>query len=71
MGADITTVAVDVFRTGWDRDEPGLSPSTVSAADFGLLYSVAVDGQVHAQPIVYNDVLVIATENNNVYGSMR
>jgi hypothetical protein len=42
MGADVTTVAVDAFRTGWDRDEPGLSPSMVSAADFGLLYSVAV-----------------------------
>ncbi|MGH3865124.1 MAG: choice-of-anchor D domain-containing protein [Pseudonocardiaceae bacterium] len=68
MSADITTVAVDVLRTGWDQNEPGLSPSTVGAADFGLLYRVAVDGQVYAQPLVYNGTLVVATENNNVYG---
>jgi hypothetical protein len=68
MSADVTMVAVDVLRTGWNPSEPGLSPSAVGAADFGLLYNVAVDGQVYAQPIVYNGVLVIATENNNVYG---
>jgi outer membrane protein assembly factor BamB len=66
--ADDTTAGHDTLRTGWDNNEPGLVPSQVSAADFGQLFSASVDGQVYAQPIVANGMVVVATENNKVYG---
>jgi hypothetical protein len=47
-----TTVSVDNARTGWDRDEPGLSPADVSDPSFGQIFSTTVDGQVFAQPLV-------------------
>ena len=66
--ADDTTVSYDTLRTGWDPNEPALTPSSVSASDFGQLFSTAVDGQVYAQPISAGGTLVVGTENNNIYG---
>jgi len=66
--ADVTTVSHDTLRTGWDPDEPNLSPAAVSASDFGQLFSANVDGQVNAQPVVAQGTLTAATENNKVYG---
>lgn len=66
--ADNTTISYDNLRTGWDPNEPGLSPSAVSASDFGQLFSTPVDGQVYAQPVSVGGTLVAVTENNNVYG---
>ncbi|WP_191334840.1 choice-of-anchor D domain-containing protein [Amycolatopsis acidiphila] len=66
--ADDSTSAHNTLRTGWDDDEAGLVPSQVSAADFGQLFSANVNGQVYAQPVVANGVVVAATENNEVYG---
>jgi hypothetical protein len=66
--AAAATVSVDNLRTGWDPNEPGLSPSSVSASDFGQMFSTAVNGQIYAEPIVANGTLVVATENNNIYG---
>ena len=39
--ADDVTVSYDRLRTGWDPNEPTLSPSDVSAADFGQLFATA------------------------------
>ncbi|NUT20972.1 MAG: choice-of-anchor D domain-containing protein [Hamadaea sp.] len=66
--ADVTTGAVDNLRTGWDSDEAGLTPAQVSSSDFGQQFSTAVDGQVYAQPLVYGGLVIVATENNKVYG---
>ncbi|MDQ1726084.1 MAG: hypothetical protein QOK14_129, partial [Frankiaceae bacterium] len=66
--ADDTTVSYDTLRTGWDPNESGLAPSAVSAADFGKLFSTSVNGQVYAQPVVVNGTLIVATENNYIYG---
>src|SRR4051794_6704588 len=66
--ADETTASVDVLRTGWDQNEPGLAPSAVSAADFGQLFSTPVNGQVYAQPIVIAGTVIAVTENNWIYG---
>ena len=66
--ADNTTISYDTLRTGWDRNEPGLAPSSVAAKDFGQQFSTAVNGQVYAQPIVAGGNVVVATENNNIYG---
>lgn len=58
----------DDLRTGWYPDQPSLTPQLVSGGTFGQLWSAAVDGQVYAQPLLANGVLLVATENNKVYG---
>ena len=67
--ADATTVSVDTYRTGWDRNEPGLTPAQVSSSDFGQQFSTAVDWQVYAQPVVFGGTVVVVTETNHVYGT--
>lgn len=66
--ADVTTVSSDTYRTGWDQNEPGLTPAQVSSSDFGQQFSTAVDGQVYAQPVIIGSTVVVATETNHVYG---
>src|SRR4051812_398469 len=68
VGASVTTVSTDPLRTGWDRDEPGLGPGSVTDGGFGQLFRTPVDGQVYAQPVVWGDVVLVATEQNQVYG---
>lgn len=66
--ADLQTAGVDNYRTGWDHNEPNLAPSTVSGSNFGQLFATKVDGQVYAQPLVIGSTVVVATENDMVYG---
>ena len=66
--ADAETVSVDPLRTAWDPHEPGLAPSQVSSSDFGQQFSATVDGQVYAQPVVAGPTVIVATENDKVYG---
>jgi len=66
--ADDLTASLDSLRTGWDPNEPGLSPSVVAGGTFGRVYSTAVNGQVYAQPLVVGSTLIVATENDWVYG---
>jgi outer membrane protein assembly factor BamB len=70
MGLSTTSVTQggDELRSSWYSDEPNLSPSIVGGSSFGQLFSTAVDGQVYAQPLVWNGTLLIATETNHVYG---
>ncbi|HEU4702435.1 MAG TPA: choice-of-anchor D domain-containing protein [Conexibacter sp.] len=58
----------DDLRTGWHPDQSSLTPQLVSGGTFGQLWSTAVDGQVYAQPLLANGTLLVATENNKVYG---
>lgn len=62
------TYGGDAARTGWYSSQPRLSPGIVAGGTFGKLFSTPVDGQVYAQPLVANGVLVAATETNHVYG---
>ncbi|MGC0313798.1 choice-of-anchor D domain-containing protein [Kitasatospora acidiphila] len=66
--ADSNTISVDNYRTGWDQNEPGLTPAQVSSSDFGQQFSSAVDGQVYAAPVVLGSTVIVATETNHVYG---
>ncbi|WP_427133829.1 choice-of-anchor D domain-containing protein [Pseudarthrobacter sp. S9] len=66
--ADVGTIAHTSLRTGWDSNEPTLSPSSVASSNFGKLFSAPVDGQVYAQPLVVGGTVIAATENNAVYG---
>lgn len=58
----------DDLRTGWHPDQSSLTPQLVSGGTFGQLWSAAVDGQVYAEPLLANGTLLVATENNKVYG---
>ena len=63
------TRGADTSRTNWYSNQPNLSPATVSDPNgFGPMFQTALDGQIMAQPLVANGVLVVATENNHVYG---
>jgi len=58
----------DDLRTGWYPDQSSLTPQLVSGGTFGQLWNATVDGQVYAQPLLANGTLLVATENNKVYG---
>ena len=62
------TYGGDNQRTGWYPDQPGLAPSTVAGPWFGELFRTDVTGQVYAQPLVWNGLVLVVTETNDVYG---
>lgn len=66
--ADEVTVSQDSLRTGWDPSEPGLSPAVVAGGHFGPVFATPVNGQVYAQPLVIGSTVIVATENDWVYG---
>ncbi|MGF7183261.1 RICIN domain-containing protein [Tunturiibacter psychrotolerans] len=66
----------DNNRDGVNALETVLTPSNVNVSQFGMLFKVAVDDQVFAQPLVDNGVSIaggthsvvyVATANNSVY----
>ncbi|MGO8723883.1 MAG: choice-of-anchor D domain-containing protein [Acidimicrobiales bacterium] len=69
VGAD-----ADQLGTNW-YPNADISPTQVNSNDFGQLFDVTLPpvngvspGQIYAQPIVANGVLLIVTENDNAYG---
>ena len=66
--ADDVTTSLNNLRTGWDPNELGLSPSVVGGGTFGQVFSTVVNGQVYAQPLVVGSTVIVATENDKVYG---
>ncbi len=69
--ADETTISQDQMRTGWDQNEPALTPGAVSGGQFGQLFSTPVNGEVYAQPLVVGASVIVATENDWVYSLNR
>ena len=66
----------DNTRAGWNSNETALTTSNVNLQHFGKLFSLAVDDQVFAQPLVaggitirggLHNVVYIATVNNTLY----
>src|SRR5215471_11674913 len=73
----VTTYHNDNSRTGQNLNETVLTPGNVSASTFGLLFVIAVDGKVDAQPLYLpnlsvagtsRNVIFIVTEHGSIYG---
>jgi hypothetical protein len=63
-------------RSGWNANETALTTSNVNVQQFGAVFTLTVDDQVYAQPLVvghlyigggYHNVVYIATVNNTLY----
>jgi hypothetical protein len=65
---DEGTVSQNDLRNGWDQNEPTLTPAAVQGGQFGQIFKTSVNGQVYGQPLVVGNTLVVATENDWVYG---
>src|SRR3954449_4600547 len=73
----VTTAQYDNGRTGANLRETVLTPRNVNPAQFGKLFTLPVDGDVHAQPLYVprleipgkgvHDVVFVATEHDTVY----
>jgi cation transport regulator ChaC len=73
----VTTNRYDNARSGANLQETKLTTANVNAAQFGLLFSRAVDGQIYSQPLYVgglvmpdakvHNVVYVATEHNTVY----
>ena len=73
---DVLTANYDNNRTNANLGEFVLNKNNVNPTQFGKLFSLAVDGQVYAQPLYVrgvnvasgaSNVLYVATMNNSVY----
>ncbi len=65
---DVTTAAYDTLRSGWDPNEPALSPSAVAAASFGRVFETQMKGAIYAQPLVVKGTVIVTTEEAWAYG---
>ncbi len=66
--AEVSTNSVSSTRNAWDRHEPGLSPPTITSGSFGQIFDTQLVGAIMGQPLVVGGVLVVATEQNRIYG---
>jgi hypothetical protein len=75
-GTDVLTYKNDLSRSGQNLSESTLTPANVTAATFGLLRNLPVDGKVDAQPLYVSrlsvsgsmhNVVFAATEHDSVY----
>jgi hypothetical protein len=74
--AAVLTQHNDNTRSGWNDNESALTTSNVNAQQFGAVFTLPVDDQVYAQPLVVghvsvgggsHNVVYIATVSNTVY----
>jgi len=77
---DETTESHNALRTGWDANEPALSPEDVGSSSVGEAFQTQLPEvvgnresglqpqQIYAQPAVAAGYVIIATEENRIYG---
>ncbi|HEX8850637.1 MAG TPA: hypothetical protein VF761_14000 [Gemmatimonadaceae bacterium] len=54
-------------RAGWNAHETALTTSNVNVQQFGKLFTLSVDDQVYAQPLVVGHVAIAGGAHNVVY----
>jgi hypothetical protein len=76
QSVSVLTQHNDNTRSGWNDNETALTTSNVNVRQFGEVFTLPVDDQVYAQPLVVghvpiaggsHNVVYIATVNNTVY----
>ena len=72
----VTTQHNNNLRTGWNNQERKLTIANVNPRQFGKLFTLDVDDQVFAQPLIAGNIMLdniahnlayIATVNNSIY----
>jgi len=76
QSVSVLTQHNDNSRAGWNDNETALTTSNVNVQQFGEVFTLPVDDQVYAQPLVvghvyingsYHNVVLVATVNNTLY----
>ncbi len=76
QSVSVLTQHNDNTRSGWNDNETALTTSNVNVQQFGEVFTLTVDDQVYAQPLVVghlfigggsHNVVYIATVNNTLY----
>ena len=76
QSVSVLTQHNDNSRAGWNGNETALTTSNVNVQKFGAVFTVPVDDQVYAQPLVVghvsiaggiHNVVYVATVNNTLY----
>jgi hypothetical protein len=63
----VATGQYNINRTNANQSETILNTANVNAAQFGLLYSRHVDGQLYAQPLYLANVSILGKTQNVIY----
>ncbi len=73
-GSSVVGADADELGTNW-YPHAAISPAQVNNKDFGQLFDITLPkvdgvapGEIYAQPIVANGILLVATEDDNAYG---
>ena len=76
QSVSVLTQHNDNTRAGWNDNETALTTSNVNVQQFGTVFTLPVDGEVYAQPLVVghlsvgggnHNVVYVATVNNTLY----
>jgi hypothetical protein len=76
QSVSVLTQHNDNSRSGWNDNETALTTTNVNVQQFGEVFTLPVDDQVYAQPLVvshvniggsYHSIVLVATVNNTVY----
>ncbi len=64
----LVTQAADSLRSAWYGDQAQLDPQTVAGDRFGRTFYRSIEGQGYAQPLVVGGIVLVATNDDQVYG---
>ena len=67
QSVSVLTQHNDIARSGWNDNETVLTTSNVDVQHFGRLFTLPVDDQVYAQPLVAGKITIRNTLHNVVY----